>query len=773
MQINRVKKIANKKATPAADSHTPETAGTGHVPAPFKIRYKKALKDGQQQRNLLNFQRAWRVSRDTAFEAYQETVKNTPVEANYDTEFDPMRQQLAAIKDNIVENLPDYVAEFKEAARRNGITVYEAATKEEACNYVYELCRAKGIDVIVKSKSMVSEEIGLNAMLEERGIHPVETDLGEWIAQLDHERPSHMVLPVIHKSRQQVGNLFRKVTRRPISLEDVNEQVKVARHELQQDFLRAGMGISGANALIAQSGAVLFIENEGNARLVTTAPRVHVVLAGIEKLLPNYEAAMLQLRLLARSATAQQITSYTTFTNGPAEPGKEMHIVLLDNGRTAMRANPDFKEALRCIRCGACANVCPPYQVVGGHVFGHIYTGAIGLVNTPFHHGVDAAAGPQSLCVSCNACQTVCPVNIPLPRQILDVRALVADRKGVPLYKRPMFWLWSRPHLFDLAFRAAALLQLPFKDRTKPFVRFNRLQIGNVRIPFPIGKLGFVGKMTSWRTLPAVGAKSGRATVARRMSSQNTLVKCNITGKTVAYFVQCLTDRLYPDMAQATVEVLEACGAKVVLPHQQHCCGLLAVDSGDIAAAKKMAQQTIVTLEQSLQEGADYPHLFADAPDWKERARKVASQVYDFVTFIDHVAKLPRGALALSQEKSLPLVTYHNFCQSGNVQGIGEEPYRIIRDVLGREIAPMNEANVCCGFGGSVSLEKPELVAPILNRKLDNATETGAAVLVADNPGCIMHMRGGVDAQGRPLRVLHLVELMAEHVRQKNEVDYE
>src|SRR5690349_2673504 len=272
-----------------------------------------------------------------------------------------------------------------------------------------------------------------------------------------------MVMRAIHRTRQEVGDLFTETTGRPVSREDIGEQVGVARRELRRDFLEAGLGVSGANALIAASGTVMFIENEGNARLVTSLPRVHVVLAGIEKLVPDYAAAMLQLRLLARSATAQPITSYSTFLSGPPEEGKEMHIILLDNGRRRMRQLPQFQEALRCIRCAACANVCPPYQVVGGHVFGYIYSGAIGLVNTPFHHGLDAAAQPQSLCVQCNACVTVCPVEIPLARQILAVRAKVAEELGLPPPIQAAMNLWAQPGLADKALRAAALVAAPLR----------------------------------------------------------------------------------------------------------------------------------------------------------------------------------------------------------------------------------------------------------------------------------------------------------------------
>ena len=243
--------------------------------------------------------------------------------------------------------------------------------------------------------------------------------------------------------------------------EDVGAMVALARGELRRVFQDADAGIIGANALIADTGTVMLVTNEGNGDLVSTLPKTLIVIAGWEKLLPTFADAAAQLRLLARSATGQEITTYTSFLSGP-EPGRELHLVLVDNGRSAMHADPLFRDALRCIRCAACADVCPPYQVVDGQVFGHIYSGAIGLVNTPFHHGLAAAVGPQSLCVSCNACATVCPVEIPLPaRSSMSARwsprpqGCPAQASGVPFVESP--------RAFDAAMRLAAVLQRPLR----------------------------------------------------------------------------------------------------------------------------------------------------------------------------------------------------------------------------------------------------------------------------------------------------------------------
>src|SRR5438876_7995644 len=476
---------------------------------------------------------SWRATRGTVFASE---------EGDYGSEysFASLRSELRKAKDKAIEHQEELIAQFKAQAERAGAIIYEARTAEDANRYIYELCQRKGIDLVVKSKTMVSEETELNAYLEERGITPVETDLGEWVAQLAHERPSHMVMPIIHKTRQQVGSLLTETLGREISRENVAEQVAVIRVEHRKSFLNAGMGISGANALIAESGTVMMLTNEGNGRLVTSLPPVHVVMAGYDKLIGTYADAMTQLRLLARSATAQHITSYTTFITGPATPNKEMHIVLVDNGRSEMRADPHFKEALRCIRCAACANICPPYQQVGGHVFGYIYSGAIGLVVTPFHHGLDADAGPQSLCVSCNACETVCPVEIPLPSLILDVRHRVVETKGLPWIKKLIFAVMARPRLFNSAVRLFSIAQLPM-TRGSTYIRTRSLGI--------FGKLPGVrsiANLARWRSLPAFASKPLRDRLKGQIvkSSRSTASQVNVeqTGITVCYFAGCMID---------------------------------------------------------------------------------------------------------------------------------------------------------------------------------------------------------------------------------------
>lgn len=717
----------------------------------FRERYERALASRQLRDNLARYQKSWRRQRDAGFSAW---------ESDGGGDFESMRREMAAVKDRVLADVPTYLNRFIGAAERAGAVVHLAGGAEEARLYIIELARARGVRLIAKGKSMLSEEIDLNAALEREGIRVVETDLGEYVAQLAGERPSHMISPIAHKNRYQVAEVLSRESGRHLSGEDISELTAVARASLRPVFLSADMGVTGANALIAESGTIMLVTNEGNARLATSLPPIHVVVAGYDKLLPTFSDAAKELRLLARSGTGQSLTSYTTFITGPNGPGRELHIVLVDNGRSRMRADPRFIDALRCIRCGACANVCPPYRIVGGHVFGHVYTGAIGLVTTPFHHGLDNAVGPQSLCLSCNACATVCPVEIPLPRQILDVRQRVVEERGLPWYKEAMLRVWASPSLFDAVTRAGSVAQ-------KPLAKGGLMR--RMPLPDPI----------AWRTPPVLAARPARDRLAGHRSVPATsgpLADSAARGARVAYFIQCITDRFLPEMAEATVRVLESCGAEVLVPTGQHCCGLPAYDAGDRTRALDMARQTVRLLEgieaDYVVTGAascvammvhDYPHLFRDDGEWLERALRVGAKVMDLTTFLMRVARPSKGALDAGPFHP---VTYHDFCQSHNVLGISAEPRWLIREVMGLELREMEDSDSCCGFGGSFSVEHPRVSRLIAERKLETAAATGVPIVVTDNPGCILHLRGAIDAAGRPLRVLHMAELLDERIRQ-------
>jgi L-lactate dehydrogenase complex protein LldF len=706
---------------------------------PFAERYRAALNDPNVRNGLLGFQRSWRETRDAQIEEAEQLTGSS---------FSTLRHNLAVMKDAVITDLDAHVAQFRQQAEAHGAIVFEADTAEDANRYIADLCKQRDVKLLVKGKSMVSEEIELNDYLEQEGITAVETDLGEWILQLAHDRPSHLVMPAIHQRRQEVAKILGRAVGQTFDPDDIPAMVKSARTGLRESFLAAGVGLTGANALIAESGGIMLITNEGNGRMSSSLPDVHVVTAGIEKIVPSFADAIDQQRLLPRSATGQPITSYTTFISGPT-PGHELHIVLLDNGRRAMANDEHFAPALRCIRCGACANVCPPYQIVGGHAFGHIYPGAIGLVTTPFHHGIDAIAGAQNLCVSCGACETVCPVEIPLAKQILHTRRNVVIEKGLPLWKRATLKVWGSRRTVAAGSRLLSAASTP-------------LRRGDVTA------LPFKTKQTQWRTPPAIPSQPARSRPAQ-WQSQPPIAETAVTGRRVLLFLQCLTDRLLPEIAVASAQLLRAAGAEVEIRDEQHCCGLPAFDAGDWDTARRMARDTITALE-----GVDdivtpapscvvamvdgYTELFAQEPAWRQRAQQLAGRVHDVAEYLAGPARLPDRSLSAGPSDP---ITVHRFCQSSNMLGADDRIEQLISELCGVEVVPLPESAICCGFGGFTSIGSPEVSEGILDRKLTCIDETGIATVVTGNPGCILHIRGGAHASGRDLKILHIAEYLA------------
>lgn len=710
------------------------------IPGPFADRYRAALDNETLSENLLEFQRSWRETRDKQITDLEEIVQ---------TDADQLRHELAVMKDRVIEELSEHVKKFRVAAEATGAIVFEAGTAAEANDYIARLCTERDVQTVVKGKSMVTEELFLNEYLETLDIEVLETDLGEWLLQLDGDRPSHVVMPAIHRRRQEVARILERELGVPFDDDDIPAMVQSARTALREYFLSAGVGITGANALIASTGTTLLVTNEGNGELSASLPEIHVVVAGIEKIVPTTADAIKQVRLLARSATGQPISTYTSFFTGPV-PGHEMHIVLVDNGRHAMAEQDWSSSALRCVKCGACANVCPAYQVVGGHAFGHVYTGPIGLVNTAFHHDIEAAAGPQSLCLSCGACETVCPVEIPLPEQILGIRRLVAEEVGIPRWRRLTMRLYTSRRLVGLGIRLTAIATLPF--RSKSFTK----------IPF------ISRRFASWRSIPAFPLTPARSRSALR-SSGDAIAPTKASGRRVTLFMQCVSDRLAPEVVLASVDLLRAAGCEVDIPSDQHCCGLPAIDSGDDENGRRMARQTLEVLAGTddvvtpspscaLAMLHDYERLFADEPVWQQRARELRGRVHDLTGYLTGPARLPDGILARGDTRPIAI---DRFCQSANVlrrEGVLDD---LIRGLTGADVVPLAEAEVCCGFGGSTSLAATELSAGVLKRKLENVNASGAQVLLTDNPGCLLHLRGGVDASSMNVDVLHFAEYLA------------
>ena len=419
----------------------------------FPASARAALDDAVLQSALHNLKSGFPVRR-------AEVVADLP-------EFEALRDAGRDIKNHTLANLDAYLEIYEEQVTASGGQVHWARTAAEACDIVMRICRDAGARTVTKGKSMVAEEIGLNERLDASGIRRVETDLGEYIVQLRGETPSHIIVPAVHVTRQEIGATFREAhdgLDPDRSLDDPRAITDEARERLRADFFAAEVGITGANFLIAESGSSVIVTNEGNGDLTQTLARVHVVVASIEKLVPTAEDALAILRLLARSATGQEASVYTTVSTGPRRPGDPdgpdaYHVVLVDNGRSAL-IGTGFQDMLRCIRCAACMNHCPVYGAVGGHAYGWVYPGPMGAVLTPSLIGIDHSSHLPNASTFCGRCEQVCPMRIPLTRMMRTYRAVAHERGLGSRRARLALTLWvlvaSRPVLYRWAARAGA-----------------------------------------------------------------------------------------------------------------------------------------------------------------------------------------------------------------------------------------------------------------------------------------------------------------------------
>jgi L-lactate dehydrogenase complex protein LldF len=395
-------------------------------------------------------------------------------------EFDQLRDSARDIKNHVLENLDLYLEAYEAKVRASGGYVHWAETAEEARAIILDICRSAGARTVTKGKSMITEEIELNDFLQKNGIRPVETDLGEYIIQLRGEHPSHIIAPAVHLTKDQVEADFRRVHDHLPPTRDLTEHESLlyeARRVLRPAYFDADVGITGANFLVAETGTSIIVTNEGNGDLTQILPKVHVVVASIEKIVPTLEDASQILRVLARSATGQEMSVYTTLSTGPRRPGdpdgpEDYHVVLIDNGRSAMLGT-EFQDMLRCIRCGACMNHCPVYHAVGGHAYGSVYPGPMGAVLTPSLAGIAKSGHLPNASTFCGRCESVCPMHIPLPKMMRHWREREFERGLNPATQRTGLRLWAmfarRPALYRFATSVAVPMLSLFGRRTGRF----------------------------------------------------------------------------------------------------------------------------------------------------------------------------------------------------------------------------------------------------------------------------------------------------------------
>lgn len=696
-------------------------------------KINKALNDVFLRRTLSNFTLAYRSDHQHIFS---------------DLDFQKAREATRAVKEEALSRLPQLLKQFAEAARARGAQVYLAETGEDACRYIVELAARWGARLAVKSKSMATEEIHLNRYLEAQGVRPVETDLGEWVIQIAQDRPSHMVLPTIHKSKEQVAQVISGYFGRPIP-PTVPEIIAAARAEIRRFFLEADIGITGANFAVAETGAIVLVSNEGNARITAAVPPVHVVVVGIEKIVPRMRDLGPLLRMLPRAATGQKSTSYVTFIAGATGGGnREVHVVLLDNGRRRLYEDPVAREALYCLRCSSCLNVCPVYELVGGHVFGGpTYPGGIGAILTAYLNGL-AEAEFNELCLGCRTCHQYCPVKIDIPGIILHLREKQVSERGLPLVKRVAYRTLTRPRLFH------GVLSLASRGQT--------LVLGSKEfldhLPGPLSR------HTAFRSASLLARTPLRQLVPRAPDGGS--------GPKVAIYAGCVVDFLYPRIGLAAFEVLRRAGFDPYFPSKQSCCGAPAAYGGDAASAAVLARQNVMALSEADPDYVvylcptcgvavkhDFPRVLADDPVLGPLARGLAAKSYDFSEFAVKVAGLPSAAQ--KEGGARRRITYHEPCHLGRHLGVVEEPRMLLRSEPDLEYVEMGDSSRCCGFAGSYTLFQPEISRELMLQKLARVQETGAELVATACPGCIFQLRGGLRKRGKATKVLHVAEVLA------------
>ncbi len=690
--------------------------------------------------------------------------------------FEELRERARAIKDEALNRHDELLAEFESKAEAAGAVIVRAADGQAACDYICDLARERSVDLVVKSKSMTSEEIGLGHALESAGLSVVEGDLGERIIQLAGERPSHLVVPAIHKSKEEIIRLFSEKMGIADPPADAEGLTRLVREDLRRHFLRAGMGITGANFAIAETGSIVLVENEGNASLTTLLPPIHVAVVGREKLIPRLLDLAVFLELLPRSATGQKMTSYVSLVTGrqaspllgqPAGRRREFHLIILDNGRTQALEDSELRELLRCIRCGACLNTCAPYTLVGGHVYGgDPYPGGIGCAWTYVTKGHSLARDFNGLCTTCSRCTEVCPVKIDIPWLNTVVRERNNNEYGPGMRQR----VFARTDLMGKTLSAFAPAGNALMRTPPARLSFGLLGIDPSRAMPAYERETFrdwwehrkaAGRTTAPPPTPVMEAMAPTAEVPGPAAEAP-----GPTGR-VALFVDCFMNHNLPQVGQAAVEVLEHAGLEVIVAHNS-CCGRAALSQGLLDKPREWAVKNIAQLGSLVDQGYevvfiepsclsavrdDYARLL-EAMTYRsdDRGRHVAEHSYDITEYLVMLARA--GRLNLRLETLPETYVVHGHCHQKSL-GIGSYPAELLRLIPG---VTVNEVEVlCCGMVGSFGYKKEYST---LSRAIGAQLFERLKAHPGDVAACGISCRSQIES-GTGRRVVHPIEVLA------------
>ncbi|NUM55549.1 MAG: LUD domain-containing protein [Candidatus Hydrogenedentes bacterium] len=652
------------------------------------------------------------------------------------------RDEVKKTKDRCIDRQPELLDRFIENTRKRGANVFLAKDGAAAIDYVLRLAKDRGAKTVAKSKSLTTEEIEINHPLIEAGLKVIETDLGELIIQLVNEKPYHLVFPSVHKMAEDVAEIFAKATGKPVS-SDIPSIMKVVQAYLRPIFLEADIGMTGANIGVAENGAIVIETNEGNARLVSSIGDCHVCVMGMEKIVETVEDAMLMVLAHPVSASGQLPTTYVTWMAGRSPLGKgdgraprESHIVILDNGRARMRDDPAMRESLNCIRCGACMNVCPTYGVVGGHTFGYIYPGPIGIPWTAEVHGLEKAGDFASLCISCGLCKEICPAQIDMPMMIAEVKHRDAKTHGRPRVDRVMM---GADNAARLASAVAPVANVVMKSKA-------------VR-----GIMERVSGICSKRALPEFKRDTFMKRFARHISTTRD------AKHKVAFFVDVYANYNAPELGMAAVSALEDAGCDVIVP-EQRSSGYPYIAYGDLDRARETAAYNVARLAPYAEQGYDivateptaayalkvsYPKLLQKS----RKSQRVASATHEI---FEYLLTIESEAGAASSHLSGRRYAFHVSCHQRPL-GSGHGAMEWLRK-RGATVE-LVETGTCCGMGGTFGLKGGalgyELSMTVGKPLFALFNASNAEAIVTESSVCAIQL-----AEGTGLPVIHPLALL-------------
>lgn len=699
-------------------------------------------------------------------------------------DYEALKDQARAIKERALARQEELVATLEASVNRNGGHFYFARTAEDATRYAAEVCKRKGVRLVVKAKSMTSEEIGLNHVLEEIGIEVAETDLAEFILQVADEQPSHIVGPALHYSRERITELFKRKFETHLPLDTGEELTKFAREKLREKFLQADAGISGANFVAADSGTLVLVESEGNIRMTTLVPPLHIAITGIEKIIPSREDLGPFIELLAASGTGQPMTSYTSIIRPPlraarvitdgAEPEREFHLIIVDNGRSKMRQDSVLQEALYCIRCGACSNCCANFQAVGGHAFGgETYSGGIGGAWETGTRDLPRARF-SDLCTGCSRCVPQCPVRIDIPWLNTVLRQRLSQHDSSAASRAMKQVLAGVP-----AADAGASLQKLF------FGRYDIAGKWGSRLAWLANRMNrlsltrsllerFVG-LDHRRHLPPFASPTFVAAAGRR-PKRNSPAQVTAARHKAVFFADVFTNYGSPARGLAALRVLEAIGVDIVVSDALPD-GRAALSQGMIVTATKQARRTAARLAQYLAEGRDivvvepsvlamfrldYRHLLEGDAGRKlfESLRARSFDAAEYVWKCIQEDGLDAAAIfpAARSTRGARLF-YHSHCQQKTIGSAA--PTEALLRAAGFDVVTSQVE--CCGMAGSFGYKKEYYdLSLAVGRDLFGQVQLAEAegerrVIVATGTSCQEQLHAGMQRE-----ILHPMELLAE-----------